>query len=60
MNVGTQTDCLECLKIVNVAPHLAVEVTTAGGTVQGYLHSFVCRAKYEKEHPDLTYQDVKP
>jgi hypothetical protein len=58
MNVGAQTNCLECRNIVNVGPHLAVEVATAGGTLEGYLHSIVCRAKYEKEHPDLIYRDV--
>jgi hypothetical protein len=32
MNVGAQTDCLECRKIVNVGPHL-VEVTTGPSSV---------------------------
>lgn len=42
--IGQSSFCLECRKTVNVAPGLAVEVATAGGTLEGYLHAVVCRA----------------
>ena len=48
--------CLECKKTVGVAPGFAVEVTKADGTVEGYLHPLVCRAKWEEEHPGFNYQ----
>jgi hypothetical protein len=52
--IGRSSSCLECGGTVNVAPGFAVEVTTAGGTLEGYLHPRVCRAKWEEEHPGFT------
>ena len=46
--------CLGCKKAVPIAALFAVEVTSAEGKVQGYLHKG-CRTKWEEEHPGFQY-----
>jgi hypothetical protein len=53
---GVQASCLQCGKTVGFVPGFAVEVTRADGTLEGYLHPLVCRAKWEEEHPGFNYQ----
>ena len=54
MAPGMSEPCLECRKLVNVAPQFAVEVVGSDDGREGYLHP-PCRAKWEKNHPGFRY-----
>ncbi len=59
-HIGQPFSCLECRKSLPALPGPTLEVTSADGTVEGYLHAFGgCRTNWEAQHPGFNYGPPK-